>query len=114
MNIRKSLKKQVGVRTTFTATVDRFGLKAAYRGLPITTVCLTNVRATTGTITCDHLWLTVGKQLQALCLLPGQTITFDARVTAYQKGYRGYRDDVFDRPVHTDYRLSNPTRVSVL
>ena len=102
------------MRTKFTATVDRFGFKSAYRGPDIPTVCLINISDATGLIKCEHIWLTVGKQLQALRLMPGQSIAFDARVTKYQKGYRGHRDDVFDRPVQTDYRLSNHTRVSVL
>ena len=36
-----------------------------------------------------------------------------ARVTTYEKGYKGYRDDVYDSPVKTDYKLERPTKVEV-
>ena len=38
-------------------------------------------------------------------------IAFQARVTAYEKGYKGYRKDVY-KPIEIDYRLSNPTKIS--
>lgn len=28
-----------------------------------------------------------------------------------EKGYKGYRNDVFDRPIEKDYRLSRPTKI---
>lgn len=34
-----------------------------------------------------------------------------ARVSIYEKGYKGYRNDVFDRPIEKDYRLSRPTKI---
>ena len=37
-------------------------------------------------------------------------IAFQARVTAYEKGYKGYRKDVY-KPIEIDYRLSNPTKL---
>ena len=36
---------------------------------------------------------------------------FHARVTCYEKGYKGYREDVY-KPMKIDYRLSNPTKIS--
>jgi hypothetical protein len=53
----------------------------------------------------------VGKQLAALDLQIGDVISFQARVTAYEKGYKGYRDDVY-KPIEIDYRLSNPTKIA--
>ena len=40
-------------------------------------------------------------------------VKFDARVSLYVKGYKGYRnyDLRFDRPLRIDYRLSYPTQV---
>ncbi len=38
-------------------------------------------------------------------------ISFHARVTCYEKGYKGYREDVY-KPMKIDYRLSNPTKMS--
>jgi hypothetical protein len=31
----------------------------------------------------------------------------------YEKGYKGYREDVYDAPVKTDYKLERPTKVEV-
>ena len=38
----------------------------------------------------------------------------DACVTAYMKGYKGRRDDVFEAPIERDYQLSRPTKIEVL
>jgi len=38
-------------------------------------------------------------------------IQFDARVKSYIKGYRGYRDDIYDKPLSIDYKLSHPTKI---
>jgi hypothetical protein len=114
MGIRKALKEKLGFRGTFSGTVDRIGSKRAFRGPPIPTVCLVAVRDGEGRVVCDHLWLTMGKQLAAIHPEQGKTIVFDARVTAYEKGYKGYRDDVYDSPVQTDYRLSNPTKMRIV
>jgi len=53
----------------------------------------------------------LGKQLAALDLQIGDVISFHARVTCYEKGYKGYREDVY-KPIKIDYRLSNPTKIS--
>lgn len=29
----------------------------------------------------------------------------------FRDGYKGYRNDVFDRPIEKDYRLSRPTKI---
>jgi NADPH-dependent curcumin reductase CurA len=41
----------------------------------------------------------------------GEEIAFVARVTRYEKGYKGYGEDVFAALPWTDYRLSSPTDV---
>jgi hypothetical protein len=51
-----------------------------------------------------------GKQLARLNLKPGDVIQFEGRVDTYIKGYRGYRDDVYDAPIEEDYRLVYPTK----
>ena|SRR5260221_306088 len=109
--MREALQAQEGIRATFRGTVARFGTKPAYRGYPIPTVMLKDVMDKKGTIVTDHLWMVQGKQIKALNLQEGDVVEFDARVTEYTKGYKGYREDVYDAPIEVDYRLSNPTKV---
>lgn len=110
--MRKELKKQLGKRGSYTGTVSRFGTKTNWNGLPEPTVLLVDVKDSTGKIVCDHLWFKVGKRIQSLSLNIGNVVSFEARVTEYEKGYKGYRDDVYSE-VSIDYRLSNPTKLAI-
>jgi len=38
-------------------------------------------------------------------------VEFRGRVEKYIKGYKGWRDDVYERPTEEDYKLSFPTKV---
>jgi hypothetical protein len=69
--VREALKAQEGIRGTFSGTVDRFGTKSAFRGPPLPTVMLREVKDASGKIVADHLWMTVGKQINALLLQTG-------------------------------------------
>jgi hypothetical protein len=109
--MRKLLKQQEGRRGEFRATVAQFGTKSAFRGPDLPTMLLRDVKDETGQIVTDHLWMTVGKQLSRLNVQVGEEIVFVARVTRYEKGYKGFREDVFAAPPSTDYRLSYPTNV---
>jgi hypothetical protein len=62
-------------------------------------------------IVTDHLWFDLTKGFESADLLPGDVVEFCARVSIYEKGYKGYRNDVFDRPIEKDYRLSRPTKI---
>jgi hypothetical protein len=108
---RRSKLAHVGTkeRHTYTATFTRFGSKHAYRGDDIKTLLLSDVRLN-GQIVTDHLWFTCGVTWERLDLQPNDLVQFDARVSQYEKGYKGHREDVF-APVLTDYRLERPTRV---
>ena len=64
-----------------------------------------------GKIVTDHLWFDLTKGFETADLLPGDVVEFCARVSIYEKGYKGYRNDVFDRPIEKDYRLSRPTKI---
>jgi hypothetical protein len=75
------------------------------------TVLLKDIRDARGEMVTDHLWFNLTKGLAALNLRPGDTVRFDARVKPYTKGYQGYRDDVYDRPVEIDYKLDRPTKI---
>lgn len=96
-------------RYLFTARFARFGFKNGWTG-PVKTLLLTDVTHN-GVVVCDHLWFTCGKQFESLDLKEGDTLSFSARVSSYTKGYKGWREDVFDRPITKDWRLSFPTKV---
>ena len=111
MIMRRALKPLEGVRTTFRGTVAQFGMKSGYTGRDLPTLLLKDVMDSAGNLVTDHLWFMLGKQLAALDLQIGDVISFHARVTCYEKGYKGYREDVY-KPIKIDYRLSNPTKTS--
>lgn len=108
--MREELAKAEGMRGTFTAKFSRFGSKKAFKGPPLTTVLLLEVKDASGKVTCDHIWFTAGKQFKNLMLKPGEEIQFDARITVYWKGYQG-RESWDAAPRQKDYRLSFPTNV---
>lgn len=111
--MREHLKPLEGMRGTFTGRVDKFGLKYSFRGPAQQTVLLKDIMALelNDKVVTDHLWLIVRKQLAALELKVGDVVIFDARVDTYEAGYKGYREDVYDAPIRTDYTLKNPSKV---
>lgn len=109
--MRRTLQSLQGVRTTFGGIVAQFGMKTGYMGRDLPTLMLKDVMDSSGNLVTDHLWFLVGKQLAALHLQIGDVISFHARVTTYEKGYKGYREDVY-KPIEIDYCLSNPTRIT--
>jgi hypothetical protein len=106
--VRTKLAEIDGKRGLFTGTLARFGQKKAYKGPPIKTALLRDVKNARGEHMTDHLWFKVGLQMERLNLQPGDEISFEARVTPYIKGYRGRRDDDDLPPLEKDYRLSFP------
>ena len=62
-------------------------------------------------IVSDHLWFDLTKGFSGADLSPGDVVEFCARVSAYEKGYKGHKDDVLNRPIERDYRLSRPTKI---
>ena len=109
--MRKLLKQQMGRRGEFRATVAQFGTRSANLGPDLSTMLRKRVKDETGQMVTDHLWMTVGKQLSRLNVQVGEEIVFVARVTRYEKGYKGFREDVFAALPSTEYRLSYPTKV---
>lgn len=97
--MRKELKI-IGSRDrhVFTATFIRFGFRDGYKG-PVKTILLQDVLLD-GKIVTDHLWFDLTKGFESADLLPGDVVEFCARVSIYEKGYR---NDVFDRPIEKDY-----------
>jgi hypothetical protein len=75
---RSVLEKLNGKRMRFTAKVERFGRKPAYRGPDLITLLLTDVRFEDGSLATDHLWFKSGVWSEDL--QPGMRFAFDARV----------------------------------
>lgn len=107
--MRSELKKINQVRGRFTGVVDRSGTKKSF-GYIKPTILFTQIKDSAGNIVTDHLWFNLTKGFDSLELQQGDLVEFDARVKRYEKGYRGYRDDI-DRSVETDYKLSHPTKI---
>jgi len=109
--MREQLKNIDGTRMRFSAIVERFGTKTGWEGEILDTILLKDVRRVdTGEIVTDHLWFTKGKSWMEC--LPDSVVEFDARVTMYEKGYKGYREDVY-KPTSIDYKLERPTKVKI-
>lgn len=96
-------------RHVFTATFVRFGFRNGYIG-PVKTMLLQDVTLDSK-IASDHLWFDLTKGFSDADLSPGDVVEFCARVSAYEKGYKGHKDDVLNRPIERDYRLSRPTKI---
>lgn len=108
--MRKALQKLGGhERHTFTAEFVRFGIKNGWKG-DVPTVLFKDVKLG-DKVVCDHLWFTCGKQFDSLGLQIGDIVEFSARVASYVKGYMGHRDDVWDKEIEEDWKLSFPTKV---
>lgn len=112
--MRENFAQAEGRRGTFTATFKRFGWKRGFK-FPLKTVLLVNVSDNSGKVTADHLWFTCGKQFAALGLIEGDRVEFVGRITTYEKGYKGQRDDLDDTPpLKKDYRITFPTHIKNL
>ncbi len=96
-------------RHVFTATFVRFGFRNGYIG-PVKTMLLQDVTLDSKIVS-DHLWFDLTKGFSDADLSPGDVVEFCARVSAYEKGYKGHKDDVLNRPIERDYRLSRPTKI---
>lgn len=107
--MRKELKNINGKRLRFNAKIEKFGSKRAFRGPDIKTILVTEVIDTnTQQQVTDHLWFTCGKNWGGL--EQNDIIEFYARVVQYEKGYKGYKEDVY-KDIERDYKLSRPTKI---
>ncbi len=83
----------------------------SYKGDPTPTILLKNIKILeTGETVTDHLWFSKGKSWKN-CEI-GDKVCFDARVSEYEKGYKGNRLDVYS-PLKKDYRLERPTKIII-
>jgi hypothetical protein len=100
-------------RRRFKGVFVRFGEKTGYKGKRATTVLLKEVVCfDSENCVADHLWFTMGKQFERLELKKEDVVAFDARVTIYEKGFRGngFKENGKKQSLGCiDYRLSYPT-----
>ena len=99
-------------RHFFSGTFERYGIKSGYKG-PTETVLLTNIRDEDGNIVSDHLWFNKTKGFSNANMRKGDTVSFEARVSEYQKGYKGHKEDIFSN-LSYDYKLTYPTKIKNL
>ena len=111
--MREKLTDYTETRGTFTGEFVRKGSKNGWAG-PEPTLLLQNIKDENGKLLCDHLWFNYTKGFEKLGeLKEGLLIKFNARCREYQKGYKGYRTDVY-KPIEWDYKLSHPTKISIV
>lgn len=111
--MRKILKKMNKTRFPFTGIFVRFGTKTGWTGKDEKTVLLKDIKNSSGEKVTDHLWFNYVKGMQILNLTEGDILSFEARVSEYQKGYKGYREDI-PRNLEIDYKLSYPNKITIL
>jgi hypothetical protein len=110
---RKALGANEGKRGLYTCELIRIGSKPGYKDNNVT-ILWKDVKDETGQIVADHLWSNMTKGFKQADLKPGDLVEFRATVEKYDKGYQGRQEDVFDKPMKTDYRLSRPTNIRKL
>lgn len=102
--MREALKK-LGYekRYKFIARVTAFSFKKGFiNKLPLRTILLTKVMCNEEPVA-SHVWMNCGRRFYALLPQVFDWLQFDARVTKYRR-----KDGT------EDYRLSYPTKVSIL
>jgi len=111
--MRKKLAAKSGIRETYKGTFVRIGAKRGYRG-DEPTVLIENILTVDGEHVTNHLWFNLTKGFKEADLQLGDIVMFNARSKEYEKGYKGRRWDVFDKPIRKDYKLVYPTNIKVL
>ncbi|HYC86165.1 MAG TPA: hypothetical protein VEB86_13125 [Chryseosolibacter sp.] len=111
--MRKHLADLKEQRKRFRAIFVRYGKKAGWKGRTAETILLRDIyEIESNSKVTDHLWFNVTKEFSNLDLHEGDVIEFDARSTAYTKGYVNRLGAIDQRK--RDYKLSHPTKVKKL
>ena len=110
---RKALGVNEGKRSMYTGEFDRTGSKSGYKSR-LDTVLLKDIKDETGHIVTDHQWFNMTKGFKQADLKHGDLVEFRGTVKKYTGGYQGRREDVYDKPMKTDYHLSRPTNIRKL
>ena len=113
--MRANLKPFVETRSKFYGTFEKFGLKSAFKGPPISTLLFLNITGPSGNILADHLWLNMTKEFEKLKLKKGDKCSFFAKASVYKRGYRGTQWEILldSNGPSTDFRLSRPTKIKI-
>lgn len=108
--MRTNLKNNNDRRLKFSAVFARYGAKVNWKGYSEKTLLLTNLCFEDGSPAAAHVWIAETKECVALGpFQPGQKLTFEARIGAYEKGYK-YMGKALT-PVKADFKLNRPTRI---
>jgi hypothetical protein len=110
--MRKELAAKENERSRFTASFVRYGSRQAFKGTTATTLLFASVQDENGRVLCDHVWINSTKEFEKYSFLPGDKVSFYARVTEYSKGYKGISKSL--QSSKKDFRLSHPTKVEKL
>ena len=113
------MRRQLAMRrrpSKFRATFARYGTARAAPKLgrmnSARTLLFTEITDDCDRWICDHIWFQSSQVLDALALVPGDQIEFQARAQPYKKGYLGFsRYTTAHKPLSRDWRLSNPRHV---
>lgn len=114
--MRKDLKPIRDERMEFYGTFVRYGSKIGY-GRPVRTLLFKDVtRADTGQVVADHIWFTANKGFDACYskMKEDVVVSFTARVSLYEKGYKGNYGSRKRHPISKDYKLSYPTKIKCM
>lgn len=110
--MRQGLKKDAGDRKKFTGIFVRTGRKAGLTGYSEETILLKNITdAETGLVVTDHIWFNFTKGFEAAGIKEGMTLSFEARIKKYTKGYINKKYNIDQQK--TDYKLSHPTKIKI-
>ena len=111
--MRTNLASSQGERKRFRGTFVRVGRKTNFKGYSEDTILLRNIIEVSNNMrVSDHVWFTFTKGFEDAGIREGDLIEFDARIKAYKKGYVNKGVGINTRK--TDYKLSHPTRISVV
>lgn len=116
--MRKAMEAIEGTRGTFKGTFVRMGNKPCTfkRGREgfLPTLLLKNISDMSGNRLADHMWFNYTLGFMKLGELnEGDIIQFDGRCKPYEKGYKGYRDDVY-YPIEKDFKFGYPTKITLI
>ena len=90
--MRETLAQIVGL-ARYSAKFARYGSKNNRKNGLISTVLLEGVTNKEGNLVCDHIWIDFTLDFAELKLQHGETISFDAKVSTYTKGYQDWNAD---------------------
>jgi hypothetical protein len=112
---REVLGARAGSTLRVLAVYARTGNKRPGRKAHSTVLVTDVYDADTGAYLTDHLWFNQGRVWRSAHLVPGDIVTFTARVIEYRTGYWGAnRVRKYLEPPRSDFRLTPPAELLVV